>query len=234
MRTLSGLFFLAGLALVLGAAMADGGLAVFTGQANVTGNTFATGSWITLNALGDTYLKAGSANQNQGSETFVRVQNTGNNRSLVIFDSTEITDAAAGKTLNTAVLRLYVEDNGNNWGASGRAVDVHRVTTAWTELGATWNCPDDTDTGNSAPDCAVQWAGGTFTASATDSVVHTNGLLGWVEWDVTADVAAIIAAPATNSGWLVKKNDEAANGRANYTSREGAANSPELFLTFLA
>lgn len=223
---------IAALGLALAGLGSRGALAIFTGQASNSGNTFTAGTWVTLYPTGDTYLKSGSPNQNQGGESILRVQQSGNNRSLVLFDSQQMSDAAAGKTLRTARLRLYIEDNGNNWGSSGRTVDAHRITVSWTELGATWNCPDDTDTGNSSPDCPVQWGGGTFNASPTDSVLHTNGLSGWVEWDVTTDVLDMLASPTSNYGWLLKKTVESQSGRIDYTSREAGANGPELFLVF--
>lgn len=232
LRRCAPLILIATLGLVLAGLGSRGAPAILSDQATNPGNTFTTGTWTTLYAIGDTYLKSGNPNQNQGTELFLRVRLNGTNRALIQFDSQEMSDAAAGKTLSRARVRLYIEDNGNNWGASGRTVDAHRVTVSWTELGATWNCPDDTDTGNGSPDCAEQWNGGTFNASATDSVLHTNGLSGWVEWDVTADVQDMVTSPATNYGWIVKKTEEGQTGRANYTSREGAANGPELFLVF--
>jgi len=219
--------------LVVAAVLVGTAAGTFSDQAQVGGNTLSTGSWVTLNPDGDTYLKSGTPNNNQGGELFLRVQQSGSNRALVQFDPVEMSNAAVGKTLHKAALRLYIQDNGNNWGGSGRTVDVHRLTTAWTEFGATWNCPDDTNTGNSQPDCPAQWDGGAFAGSPTDSVLHTNGLLGWVEWDVTADVSAMLAAPEANHGWIVKKTEEGQTGRVDYTSREGGANGPQLFLAFV-
>ncbi|OGO50865.1 MAG: hypothetical protein A2148_07885 [Chloroflexi bacterium RBG_16_68_14] len=221
-----------GLALALARTVTSAGLGAFVDEATVADNTFATGTWTTLYASGDTYLTGGQPNQNQGTDTFLRVQQSGSNRSLVIFDSTEITNAAGGRTLRSATLQLYIETNGDNWGGSGRTVDAHRITTSWTELGATWNCPDDTNTSNGSADCPTQWNGGSFDATATDSFLITNGLTGWVEWDVTADVAAFLASTAANYGWIIKKTSEGAAGQVDFTSREGAANDPELYLVF--
>lgn len=190
------------------------------------------GSPITLTPTGDTYLRSGNANQNQGTATFLRVQSSNPNRSLVQFDAANLASQVGSNTVATAKLRLYIGTNGNNWGASGRTVDVHRLSVTWTELGATWNCAIDTNTANSSADCASQWAGGTFVATASASLLHTNGLTGWVEWDVTADVVAMVASPSTNFGWIVKKTAEGSAGQADYTSREGGANAPQLVVTF--
>jgi hypothetical protein len=111
----------------------------------------------TLSAIGDTYLKAGQPNQNQGAETLLTVQSSGNNRTLVRFDQAAIGAALGAEPLASATLRLYVDFNADNWGPDGRPVNVHRMTDDWTELGATWNCAVDSDTANGGPDCDPQW-----------------------------------------------------------------------------
>lgn len=107
-------------------------------------------------------LKQGTSNQSQGSETFLQIQDSGNNQGLVRFDLAEITSVIGNGTLILASLEVYIEQNASNWGSSGRTVGVHRLTTDWTEQGATWNCGRDTNLGNSQPDCAVQWNRGSF------------------------------------------------------------------------
>jgi hypothetical protein len=59
------------------------------------------------------------------------------------------------------------------------------------------------DLSNALPDCATQWQGSSFLASATDSVLHTNELTGWVAFDVTSDVAAFLTG-TPYYGWLIK------------------------------
>ncbi|MBL8229539.1 MAG: DNRLRE domain-containing protein [Bryobacterales bacterium] len=189
----------------------------------------------TLTATADTYVRSGSPNQSQGYDTILRVQDSGNNRALVQFSQAVIASVVGGGTLQSARIRLYIIDNGNNWGSAGRPVSAHRITRAWTEAGATWNCPDDTNPVNSAKDCNPDWQMGQtanwpFVATPTASVTHQNNQTGWVEWNVTADVAAFLAGTATNYGWLIKKDDEGASGRADYGSREGNF-KPELVLT---
>ena len=63
-------------------------------------------------------------------------------------------------------------------------------------------------------------------------MLHTNGLRGWVDYDVTADVAAFLTG-TPNYGWLLKKTAEGASGRVDYASREGAeADRPKLVVVF--
>jgi hypothetical protein len=182
---------------------------------------------VTLTASADTYLREGAANVNEGGETFVRVR-TGPNRALVRFSQAQIAAAATGQVLLGAELRLYATDS-NSWGG-GRAVTVHRLSTDWSELGATWNCPIDSNPANGNADCATQWAGGSFVATPTDAVTQTDTMVNQdVVWDVTADVAAFLAG-TPNYGWTVRKDLENQNGTADYASREAAANQPRLVL----
>jgi hypothetical protein len=174
-----------------------------------------------LSPAADTFLRRGAKNRNQGEESYLRIKASGWNRALIRFDAAEIAALRPGP-VPRAILELFIEKNRNNWGAAGRTVDVHRVTAEWTELGATWNCAGDSNTANQQPDCASQWNGGTFDPSPIDTVLHTKGLSGWIQFDVTAEVNAILAGSA-HHGWIVKKTDERKAGFVLYTSREGAA-----------
>ena len=191
-------------------------------------NTLPVGADILiLPPSADTYIRSG--NKNFGTATFLTVQRTGTHRSLVRFDQNQLSDLVGGGTLQSATLRLVIEGNNNNW-SSGREIDLHRLLADWTELGATFNCPIDSNTANSTPDCPVQWNGGTFAVSPTASYVQTNGLTGEVLLDVTADVSAFLAGTA-NFGWIIKKRVEGQNGSIDYTAREGTPiNSPRLIL----
>jgi len=50
----------------------------------------------TVDATGDTYLKSGSPNQNQGSAPTLRLQASGKNRALVFFDPASIRNSVGG------------------------------------------------------------------------------------------------------------------------------------------
>lgn len=185
-----------------------------------------------FDAVADTYLRQGSPNQNQGSASFLQVQSSGRNRVLVRFDSTSIAQTVGTGSLVAARLELYLETNVNNWGSTGRTVDAHRLTAAWSETGATWNCADDTIPTNQQPNCTAQWAGGSFEPAASASVLHTNGLTGRISFDVTADVAALLAG-ASHHGWLLKKTAEGQPGQAEYAAREGTpGGAPRLAVVY--
>ncbi len=186
---------------------------------------------VTFHAASDSYLKEGTPNQNLGGESLLRIRSSGPNRALVRFDPDQIAAALAGGTLVSARLEMQIASNGGNWG-DGRTIGVHRLTTDWTESGVTWDCPADAVPTNSRPDCAVSpagWDGGSFAATATDSVLHTNASAGRIAFDVTADVAAQ-AAGAPHYGWLLKKTQEGQNGLVDYASREVCGEEPRLVL----
>src|SRR5262245_29654469 len=187
---------------------------------------------VTVPAVADAYLKQGTPNANQGAESALRIQQ--GNRVLLRFDQQSLEQAIGSSNVRSAKLRLYVMANANNWGTNGREVNVHRLTQVWSETGTTWNCPDDTNTGNGNADCSPTWEmGGSslppFAIVPTQVILHQNNQTGWVEWDVTADVRKYLANQATNNGWIIRKDDEAVSGQVDYASRENA-NAPQLVI----
>ena len=137
-----------------------------------------------------------------------------------------------------AQLVLNIATNNGGWG-NGQLVEARRVTQGWSEgkgknpdlstaltlrgkgTGTTWNCAGDTNIGNTAQDCTSAWSGGSFAAPTAPPVLHTDGSLGDMVWDVTADVLG--GEAAITNGWIVKKVDEnQTGGEALYFSKEGA------------
>lgn len=213
----------------------------------------------------DSFLKSGESNTNEGINTMMRVRDSGNNRALMTFDQNAILTAAQGKTLQSATLRLYIEENGNNWGPNGRTIDVHRLLSNWSEgngfndkpasltqsqfnalktrgngLGVTWECATDTEINNQQTNCSTQWNGASFNLTPTGTITifkdnpptHTVKTVGWIEFDVTSDLATFISGSAQNYGWIIKKTNEGDSGLVEFTSDEGTTNKPELVLVF--
>jgi YVTN family beta-propeller protein len=186
----------------------------------------------TIPAQKDSYIKSGQSNRNEGANHVLRVDRPGKNRTLVGFplsgiDPSQVVSATLELTVSAA----------SSWGP-GRPVGAHRLNAAWTEgngwneggsvpgtgTGVTWNCASDTDVSNDVANCAAPWNGGTFAPLPTAVVVHTNNLAGTVvRFNVTADVAAL-SSGATEISWILKKQDENADGRADYISKEAAIN----------
>ncbi len=185
---------------------------------------------LTLPVVADTYLRDGAPNQSQGTDTLLRIRSSRKNRALVRFDLAGVEDLV--DDLHSATLELFVETNGNNWGTSGRAVGAHALGAAWSEAGATWNCPADSNPANSQPDCSPQWNGGNFDAAPTDTLLVTNGLIGWVSFDVTADLLEALSG-GEHHGWLLKKAAENQSGLVEFTSNEGTpGQAARLVLAF--
>jgi hypothetical protein len=101
----------------------------------------ANAQTVTVPAAADTYLRQVQANQGQGQDVVLHIQEAGNNRNraLVRMDPAAIAAAASGKSLVSATLELYATNSGG-WGSSGGMIALHRLSTSWTEAGATWNC----------------------------------------------------------------------------------------------
>ncbi len=187
----------------------------------------------------DTYIRQGSPNQNQGAEVILRLQSSGKNRALLRWDQAALVQAVAGGTVTSARLQLTISNLGDNWSTAGRTIELHRMTQAWTELGATWNCATDSVPGNSKPDCtgATAWdmdhsAAYPFVAETSATARLRNGQTGVVSFDVTADVLAWLSGQP-NDGWVLKKTVEGDPGMVDFGSRESGT-APRLVLTVAA
>lgn len=135
---------------------------------------------------------------------------------------------------------MIYANNGNNWGATGGTVDVHRMNRDWTELGATWNCANDSNISNSSPDCPTEpwemdkpnhpelWP---YFATSSASILITNDQTGTVEFDVTSDLQAFFSGQTPNYGWLIRKTEESLAGLVEFGSRE-TSQGPKLIITY--
>jgi len=161
-------------------------------------------------------------------------------RALIRFSQDSIVAAIGTEALAHATLEVTVVGNNDQW-SGGRGLDVHRVTHAWTEAGATWNCAIDAVPGDGGADCsgATEWsmsdtASGAYGVPFTARTPIANGQLGLLQFDVTADVQAFLAG-TPNDGWMIKKSLEYANGRVELASRDTSATSvwPRLVLSLV-
>jgi hypothetical protein len=187
----------------------------------------------TVSATGDSFIKKGQPNKNFGDDLTLQLKSSGKNRALIGVDASAIDAAMTQAVLLSATLELTIDFTYDNWG-SGRAIDAHRLEQSWSELGSTWNCADDTDTSNGSADCdgATEWEMQSgplpWAAEASDSTVISSGQTGVVTFDVTGDVADMVAG-GDAFGWIVKKTDEGQSGRILFASRESVS-PPRLIL----
>lgn len=186
---------------------------------------------VALPAVADSFIGRTLRNRNRGDAPYLQLRWAGRHRSLTVFDLSEVEPVL--DSLLGARLELFIEHNAFNWGPSGREVDVHRLLEPWSEAGVTWTCAEDTNLLNFRPDCLVRWDGGVFDPAASASTTVTSDQLGWVSFDVTADVAAALAGEES-FGWLLKKRLEHRLGLVRFTSREGLwEQAPRLVLDFV-
>lgn len=194
-------------------------------------------SSVELTPVGDTYLKNGSPNQNQGDEAILRVRQSGKNRILLQFDEAAIEAAVGSEPVYAARIDFTIVQNGGQWGSAGRSVGVHRMTSAWTELGATWNCAEDSDPTNGTDDCATTpwemedsslWP---FSFAPTSTTLATNETTGTFSLDVTDDVQDFVSGTEPNLGWIVRLINENESGLFDFASRE-TETPPKLVITF--
>jgi YD repeat-containing protein len=201
-----------------------------TARAAVISNT-------TLTVVGDTFIRQGIANQNEGDEDILSVQIGSVHRSLLFFDTPALQAAVGTGTLVSARIDLFISANNGGWG-SGRALGVHSLRQASAENAATWSCAIDTNVSNGSPDCAAgsSWnmnannATAPFVLTPTSTTQIVNGTNGVVSFDVTQDVLAIVAGTNPGHGWVIKKVDETVSGSVLFASREQGP-APRLTLT---
>ncbi|HAZ13275.1 MAG: hypothetical protein A2X86_08065 [Bdellovibrionales bacterium GWA2_49_15] len=193
----------------------------------------------TISVEADTYLRQGSPNQNQGAEAIAVIQESGRNRTLLRFNSLAVKQASSGHLLS-AKLRLYISQNANNWGSTGRDIGIYTLNDSWTEMGVTWNCRNDLVPANSSTDCpGEEWTmySGThpelhpYNATPIATTTITNNLTGNIELDITAYVQSIIDDSIINNGLMIKKITESQIGHIEFGTKE--SNVPaKLILTF--
>jgi len=156
----------------------------------------------TLVASADTFVQSAQPTTPSGSATTLSVNGRSSSLARALVSFT--LPAMPGCTLSSATLRIY-----NGTPTAGRTIAVYRAAGAWTEA-TTWN---------TAP-------------ATTGTAVTAAAATGTMQWNVTAQVQAQYAG--TNNGFIVRDNTETQNGQSpqTFSSRENAANKPELVLTW--
>ena len=149
-----------------------------------------------------------TSNSGTNADMHLRMESGNLEYALYRFD---LSTLPAGSQINSASAWLYVTSSGPGGGAFPEGpLTVHRVTTDWTETGATW------DTMNTNYDSAVI---ATVLAQPQDDV--------WVQVNLTAQVQAWLNGGDPNFGIMLIPTGEGTHGKL--VSREGvAAEQPRL------
>jgi len=187
----------------------------------------------TFAAVADAYILRATPNQNYGKANALRVGDLGESRALVRFDGAALKTRAGTSTIVSAKLVFVIADNKKGWRFIERGreragtLQLSRVTSAWTENGATWNCPSGTTVVKKKRVCA----GGPWSATGpVASATITNAATGTISFDVTADLKNILAG-AVNDGWIVSPEAACAGGAADFFARE-SKRGPVLVVTY--
>lgn len=186
-----------------------------------------------LSPSADTYLAPGAANKNKGKEKTLNMRYA---RSLVQFGQGQLQSVIGSGTVMSATLTFSVAKSAG-LGKAGDTIELHRMTMPWTELGATWNCPNDTNTKNSIPNCVPKWdmdnpSSYPFTPSSTATALITKYTTNTVSFDITSDLVSFMAG-TPNYGWIIKRANKGINvpGAIDFYSRE-ANNGPILTVSY--
>lgn len=182
---------------------------------------------VTLTAAQDTTVLLSKPNQNFGSLPTLDV-----NRALVQFSSATLTAAVGHQDLVVSA-KLNLTLTNNKLRVLPRKVGASRLTRAWTETGATWNCAADDNISNHRPDCASRWSMGVlppnpWASPATSVIAVPAATTGVVSFDVTADVQQFVHGTAPNNGWMLLGSTP--GEFAEFAARESST-PPQLVLT---
>jgi hypothetical protein len=196
-----------------------------SGQA-AEGATAALSNTVTLVASRDTAVRASAPNANAGSSPMLDL-----NRTLIDFDPAAIRAAVGtGDYVTSAQLQLRLVSNLLR--RTPRSAAVYKLTQAWSESGATWNCATDSNPSNAVADCAgsSQWSMGAgpnpwlMPASANTAV--PAAISGSMRAELGSDVRAIISGQSS-FGWMIASST--AGERNEFASRESST-PPQLVL----
>jgi cysteine-rich repeat protein len=178
-----------------------------------------------LSATKDSWIDQNGAAQttNYGTETTAQVMgNPPNKRRMVVqFDLASLPGCVEDVTGGT--LRLYVQSNSLS---TTTTHNVHRLLMPWSENTVTWLTPWG----------AGPSAGGAYEPIQTATASHSS--TGFVDYDVSVDVATFLGDPSANNGWILKHDVEGSGPSSmtvvSYAARENAtaANRPQLVLTY--
>lgn len=185
-----------------------------------------TGYPTTSTAVTDAWADETSKTTNRGTTNALQVASgpAQNKRAFVRFDLNScVPGLVSTASVRRGTLRLALASTPS----STRTYNVQRVvspcpeavSSCWTETGLTWNNQPAVATG--------------ITSSIT---LTSTSPLAYYDWDVTADVAAMVAGTASNYGWRIADSAEgAASGVTSHFASKNrgiAAGAPQLVIIY--
>jgi len=216
-------------ALVRSLAVFTGTVLVSTALSSVPPMAFAREKKTLVSAAaqkrgGDAQLDASTASTNYGSATSLNIAAKGSTgqaaRAIVQFDLSSFPNIG----VKQADMGLTVTSVGNKTGS----YEAHLATSLWQEASVTWT--------NRLTGTAWTTAGGDFNATSTAAItINGNSATpATYTWGITADVQKWYGG-TQNFGHVILENPSVGNDVSGilFNSREAAASTPGLALTFL-
>lgn len=186
---------------------------------------------VTLNPSIDTYINNAAPTTNfNGVANWIGERNDSATvrRTLIKFDLSSI---PAGSTINTAVFRLWIDNDDRSDNA--RTARVYRLKRIWGEGTATWNTYDGSNSWQTAGATGANDIDTTEIGTASYTSTEAQG---YKSYTLTASkIQEMIDGIFINNGWLVKMDTENNDAYA-HSNKEGVntANQPELIIDYTA
>ncbi len=168
----------------------------------------------------DTFISAWEPTTNYGLDHRIKIRANDVYRGMLHFNTAAI---PTNSTVQSARLYLYL-DWYEHQADRVAPVNVYKVNSDWTEMGATWNLRMP-----GSPWSIAGCQGSTdrsLTAVATTNVLDPSK---WYSWDITALVQDWVSNPAGNRGMILITT---ANRELRFHSKEAATNHPYLRIDY--
>lgn len=159
----------------------------------------------------DTYIDANHPSSNYGDDNKIVVKpgNGSEQRGLLAFD---LSDIPANAIITSATLYLHEKDDRDD-----QVIFLYRVTTHWTETGATWDAPWSTP-------------GGDFLTNPAYALFIPNQKNCSIALDLTALVQGWVSGAYPNHGLLIYPTGS--NNKVDFGSKEEVGRSPRLLIEY--
>jgi hypothetical protein len=189
--------------------------------------------------VADTYVTSEAENRNYGGESLLDLKTYyAGTRLLIKFDKNQIKNLLTNKDLVSARLELPIQ---NHYVKIEGQIGLFKMNVDWTENGATWKCPIDTDTSNWNQDCSNPWL--MWSHDPNNTIPYPYDLSPFATGTINADQAVpvgfniegyindlVLGNIANNYGLAVYKISTNINDPLAFYSRESDV-GPKIVLT---
>ena len=200
---------------------------------------FAETSTYEVLPVADTYVTSESEHRNFGSDSLLDLKTYyAGTRLLIRFDEKELRELIGEKEIVSARLELPIQ---NHYVKVQGEIGLFRMNVPWTEEGATWKCPHDTNTSNYQQDCSEPWLMWSHDPNNTIAYPYASSPLAVgiinaeqavpVGFDVKTYVEGLVSqSNIQNYGFAVYKISTNINDPLAFYSRESDV-GPKIILT---